>query len=81
MPSRSGSYAGSRDWAEVAWYYEDSDNRTQPVGRKLANELGLYDRSGNVHEWVEDCWQSTCVGAPHRRESLAAGRLHQPCHA
>lgn len=62
--ARGYLYAGSRDWAEVAWYYENSDNRTQPVGRKLANELGLYDMSGNVREWVEDCYQSTYVGAP-----------------
>ena len=57
-------YAGSSDWAEVAWYYENSGNQTHPVGQKHPNELGLYDMSGNVREWVQDCWQASYDGAP-----------------
>ncbi len=62
--SRGYLYAGSDNWAEVAWYYENSGNRTQPVGQKSANELGLFDMSGNVREWVQDCWHGSYVGAP-----------------
>lgn len=57
-------YAGSDNWAEVAWYYENADNRTHPVGQKKKNELGLFDMSGNVREWVQDCWHGSYAGAP-----------------
>jgi formylglycine-generating enzyme len=33
---------------------EQNHNRTQPIGGKKPNELGLYDMSGNVREWVWD---------------------------
>lgn len=47
-------YAGSSHAPEVAWYDENSQEETQPVGRKRPNALGLYDMSGDVHEWCED---------------------------
>lgn len=54
-------YAGSNDLEEVAWY---GKNRTHPVATKQPNELGLYDMSGNVYEWVEDQWHANYEGAP-----------------
>ena len=62
--SEGHQYAGSGNWAEVAWYHENSGNGTQTVGRKQANELGLFDMSGNVREWVQDCWHGSYDGAP-----------------
>jgi formylglycine-generating enzyme required for sulfatase activity len=46
-------YSGSNEINDVVWYTENSDHKTQPIGNKKPNELGIYDMGGNVMEW---CW-------------------------
>ena len=48
--SEGYTYAGSNTLGDVAWYKDNADGTTHPVGSKQPNELGLYDMSGNVWE-------------------------------
>jgi hypothetical protein len=47
-------FAGSNNIDEVSWYFGNAKGRTHPVSQKKANNLGLYDMSGNVYELCSD---------------------------
>jgi formylglycine-generating enzyme required for sulfatase activity len=53
-----------RSWANAFKDYTDGYWGPAPVMSFLPNPFGLYDISGNVSEWVEDCWHDNYVRAP-----------------
>lgn len=69
--ARSGTkqeaWAGTSDANQLVDYavlFANSAKRSGEVGTKKANEFGLFDMSGNVWEWVEDCAHDSYQGAP-----------------
>jgi len=71
--SKGFEYAGSNDLDEVGWYINYSDMQTHPVGQKRANELGIFDMSGNVNEWCEDRYSKYPSGKHKNPDGPAEG--------
>ena len=54
VKSKDYRYSGSNDVNESGWFKESGSEHMNKVGLKVANELGLYDMSGNAFEWCHD---------------------------
>ncbi|GBU21336.1 serine/threonine-protein kinase [Fibrobacteres bacterium R8-0-B4] len=56
--SKGYLYSGGDNANDVAWNSSNSGNSLKDVGGKTANELGIYDMSGNAYEFTYDSWGS-----------------------
>lgn len=61
------------DWHAILTPCNDGYLYTSPVGSFAPNAFGLYDMTGNVWEWVEDCWHDDYAGAPSDGKAWTTG--------
>lgn len=57
--TKNYSYSGSNSYDWVAWYNGNSGSKPHPVKEKNCNEIGIYDMTGNVQEWVNTTYISS----------------------
>ena len=75
---QDAKYCGEGEPAELAWTGTNSGDSTHPVGKLRANAWGLYDMSGNVWEWTQDCWNLSYEGAPQDGSAWLTGNCERP---
>lgn len=65
-------FGSKDDLREYAWFADNSEQKTHPVGEKKPNKWGLYDMYGDVSVWCEDVYD------PNYYKSSPAQDPHGP---
>ncbi|HOP65339.1 MAG TPA: formylglycine-generating enzyme family protein [Spirochaetota bacterium] len=73
-------YWGDSVNGDYAWYERNSNFRPHPAGEKKPNLFGLSDMSGNVSEWVQDCFNYDYKGAPIDGSPWLSGKCNMRVH-
>ncbi len=73
--SKGYTYSGSNKVDDVAWYRDNSNRQTHEVMTKKANELGIYDMSGNVWEWCADWYDADYYKNSPRQNPQGSSRV------
>jgi formylglycine-generating enzyme len=68
-------YGEKIDLNDVGWFDDNSRGKTQPVGLKVPNQLGLYDIIGNVWEWCSDWY------GPYSGEAVTNPKGSEPARS
>ncbi len=71
--SHGYKFSGSDNVDDVAWYTDNCGGETHAVKTKAANELGLYDMTGNVLEWCSDWMAAYTADTVSNPQGPAAG--------
>lgn len=71
--SKGYRFAGSNKIDDVSWSLSNAGLRKHSVGIKGANELGLYDMTGNVSEWCSDWYGRYYLGTEPNPEGEKEG--------